>query len=90
MLGILGMIGVSLILFEVILTHTIGRIAGPAWILLCFIYYAWYRKKEGLPILRSIKHQWEKEQIRVLESAEEYELLEQYKLALAEKAKEKR
>ena len=90
LLGILGMIGVSLILFEVILTHTIGRIAGPAWILLCFIYYAWYRKKEGLPILRSIKHQWEKEQIRVLESAEEYELLEQYKLALAEKAKEKR
>lgn len=89
-LGVIGMIGVSLILFEVILTHTIGRIAGPAWILLCFIYYAWYRRKEGHPIFRSVERDWEREQIRVLESAEEYELLEQYKLALAEKAKEKR
>lgn len=29
LLGILGIAGVSLILFEVILTHAIGRIAGP-------------------------------------------------------------
>jgi APA family basic amino acid/polyamine antiporter len=89
-LGCIGMVGVSLILFEVVLTHTIGRVAGPAWILMCFIYYAWYRKKEGLPVFHSVKREWEKEQIRVLESAEEYELLEKYKLALAEKAKEKR
>jgi len=89
-LGVMGMLGVSLILFEVVLTHSIGRIAGPAWIGLCFIYYAWFRKKQGLPIFRSVKREWEKEQIRVLESAEEYELLEEYKLALAERAKEKR
>lgn len=87
-LGILGMLGVSLILFEVILTHTIGRIAGPIWVLLCFIYYAWYRKRDGLPVLGSPQRDWEKEQIRVLESAEEYELLEKYKLALAGKEKE--
>ncbi|MBI5167286.1 MAG: amino acid permease, partial [candidate division NC10 bacterium] len=46
LLGLLGMLGVSTILFEVILTHEIGRIAGPAWILLCFLYYAWYRRKQ--------------------------------------------
>ncbi|MBI2876843.1 MAG: APC family permease [Candidatus Tectomicrobia bacterium] len=86
-LGILGMLGVLLILFEVILTHTIGRIAGPTWILLCFIYYAWYRKRERLPIFRSVSRNWEREQIKVLESAEEYELLEEYKLALAGKEK---
>lgn len=84
-LGLIGILGVSLILFEVILTHEIGRIAGPAWILVCFIYYTWYRKRHGLPILGSVKRDWEQEQIRVLESAEEYDLLEEYKLALEEK-----
>ena len=44
------MIGVSFILFEVILTHEIGRIAGPAWVLACLIYYFWFRKKKGLPV----------------------------------------
>ena len=42
-LGIIGMCGVAIILVEVILTHEIGRIAGPAWVLLCFIFYVWYR-----------------------------------------------
>ncbi|MCJ7459537.1 MAG: APC family permease, partial [candidate division Zixibacteria bacterium] len=89
LLGVIGMLGVATILFMVVLTHTIGRIAGPAWILLCFIYYAWYRKKEGYPIFKSIKHNWEKEQIEVLTSAEEYDLLEQYKNALAERDKKR-
>jgi APA family basic amino acid/polyamine antiporter len=88
-LGVIGMLGVATILFEVILTHTIGRIAGPSWILLCFIYYAWYRKKEGLPLFKSIKHNWEKEQIEVLTSAEEFDSLEQYKNALAERDKKR-
>jgi APA family basic amino acid/polyamine antiporter len=38
-LGFIGMIGVSFILLEVILTHEVGRIAGPAWVLTCLIYY---------------------------------------------------
>jgi APA family basic amino acid/polyamine antiporter len=86
-LGVIGMLGVGTILFEVVLTHTIGRIAGPAWVFLCFVYYAWYRKKTGLPVFKSIKHDWEKEQIQVLTSAEEYDLLEQYKIALKERDK---
>jgi APA family basic amino acid/polyamine antiporter len=82
-LGIIGMLGVATILFEVVLTHSIGRIAGPAWIMACFAYYAWYRKRNKLPVFRSVKRDWEKEQINVLTSAEEFDLLEQYKLALA-------
>jgi APA family basic amino acid/polyamine antiporter len=89
-LGVIGMLGVSLILFEVILTHEIGRIAGPAWILFCFFYYAWYRKSSGLPIFRSIPHHWERHQMQVLESAEEFELLERYKIALAERDRRKK
>jgi APA family basic amino acid/polyamine antiporter len=69
----------------VVLTHEIGRIAGPLWVVGCFIYYAWYRKKRGLPIFGSVKRDWETQQKQVLESAEEYDLLEQYKNALAER-----
>jgi APA family basic amino acid/polyamine antiporter len=86
-LGVIGMLGVATILFEVVLTHTIGRIAGPTWVLLCFIYYVWYRKKQKLPVFGSIKHNWEKQQLDILTSAEEFDLLEQYKIALAEKDK---
>jgi APA family basic amino acid/polyamine antiporter len=89
-LGILGVLGVSLVLFEVILTHKIGRIAGPAWVVLCFFYYAWYRNKKGLPIFGNIERDWEQEQKQVLESAEEYDLLEQYKWALVERDKRKK
>lgn len=89
-LGLLGMGGVSAIFLMVVLTHEIGRIAGPAWIVLCFFYYAWYRRKENLPIFRSLRREWEKEQIDVLTSAEEYDLLEQYKVALGERERELR
>jgi APA family basic amino acid/polyamine antiporter len=89
-LGVIGMLGVATILFEVVLTHTIGRIAGPSWVILCLVYYVWYRKKSGLPVFKSIKHDWESEQIKILTSAEEYNLLEQYKLALAERDKKKK
>ncbi len=88
-LGIIGTLGVATILFEVVLTHAIGRIAGPAWVLLCFIYYSWYRKKQGLSPFKSIKRDWEKEQAEILTSAEEYDLLEQYKNALAERDKKR-
>jgi len=86
-LGVIGMLGVATILFEVVLTHTIGRIAGPSWVVLCFLYYVWFRRSQKLPIFKSIKHDWEKEQIQVLTSAEEYDLLEQYKIALKERDK---
>jgi APA family basic amino acid/polyamine antiporter len=73
----------------VVLTHSIGRIAGPAWILFCFCYYAWYRRSKGLPIFKSIEHNWEEQQKEVLTSAEEFDLLEQYKNALAERDKKR-
>jgi basic amino acid/polyamine antiporter, APA family len=86
-LGVFGMLGVSLILFEVVLTHAIGRIAGPSWVLLGILYYVIYRKKNHLPVWGSIKHDWEKEQVQVLTKAEEFELVGQYKAALARRDK---
>lgn len=81
-LGFLGFLGVASIFFTVIITHEIGRIAGPAWLLICLVYYVVFRRRSGLPVLGSVKHDWEQEQIDVLTSAEEYDSLEKYKQAL--------
>jgi APA family basic amino acid/polyamine antiporter len=86
-LGFIGTIGVLFVLTEVVITHTIGRIAGPAWVVSCFLYYAWHRRKVGLPVFHSVKRDWEAEQKAVLQSAEEFGLLERYRLALAERDK---
>jgi APA family basic amino acid/polyamine antiporter len=82
-LGFLGMLGVSTIFFEVVYTHRIGRIAGPAWMLAGLAYYLLYRRSQKLPLTGSLERDWEKEQLEVLASAEEFDLLEQYKNALA-------
>lgn len=82
-LGFLGLMGVSTIFFTVIATHAIGRIAGPTWVLVCLIYYWYYRRRNGMPISKSVPREWEKLQMEVLTAAEEYDLLETYKTALA-------
>jgi APA family basic amino acid/polyamine antiporter len=84
-LGVFGLIGVSLILFEVILTHPIGRIAGPAWCVFCILLYFIYRRRMGRPLLGNVPRNWEAKQIEVLTSAEEFDLLENYKQALIER-----
>ena len=80
--GIIGLLGVFSIWLMVMITHDIGRIFGPLWIGVCVLYYILYRRRHGLPVFRSIQRDWEQEQIDVLTSAEEFELLEQYKQAL--------
>ncbi len=82
LVGFLGFLGVASIFLTVIITHDIGRIAGPAWLLLGAAYYAYFRHRNGLPVLGSVKHDWEQEQVDVLTRAEEFELLEEYKQAL--------
>ncbi len=84
-LGILGMLGVSTILFEVILTHDVGRIAGPGWVVLAVLLYLLYRVRRRLPPLGNLRRDWEEAQKRVLQEAEEYESLEEYEAALAER-----
>jgi len=83
LLGIVGMLGVSTILFEVILTHDVGRIAGPGWIILAVLLYLLHRRKRRLPLVGNIPRDWEATQKRVLLDAEEFESLEEYEAALA-------
>jgi APA family basic amino acid/polyamine antiporter len=82
-LGFLGALSVLFVFAEVVLTHKIGRVAGPGWVLLCFLYYVWFRRKNGYPVLGSIPRHWENDQRAILKSAEEFEMLEQYEAALA-------
>ena len=49
-LGFIGTAGVLFVLAEVVITHKIGRVAGPSWVVLCLAYYVWYRKSMGLPV----------------------------------------
>ena len=86
-LGIIGFFATAALLGVVIWTHPLGRVAGPGWILGWLAYYLWYRWKSGLPVFGSQKRAWEAEQMEILRSAEEFDLLEQYKVALAERDK---
>jgi len=81
--GILGFLGISSILILVVLTHTIGRIAGPAWIVVGLLIYSWYRRRNKLPIGKTIKRDWEKEQLEVYEDASEYDLADEFRENIA-------
>jgi APA family basic amino acid/polyamine antiporter len=87
-IGFFGLLGVFSIWLTVMITHNIGRIFGPSWVLLCIGYYLFYRRRRGLPVLGSIVHDWEQEQVEVLTNAEEFELVEQYKQALIQRDKQ--
>lgn len=76
--GILGFLGISSILFMVVLTHDIGRIAGPAWIIFGLILYWLYRRRVGLSAFGNVTHDWDQEQIRVYRDAGEIEIMEEF------------
>ncbi len=87
-MGFLGLFGSIFIWALVVATHRIGRIAGPAWILLGYIGYFVFRKADGLPVFGNIKRDWEAEQIRVLSAAGEESILKAYQDALAKRDRE--
>jgi APA family basic amino acid/polyamine antiporter len=83
--GVLGFLGISSILFLVVLTHSIGRIAGPAWIVGGLLIYTLYRRHKKIPIRKSLKRNWEKEQQLVYEDAGEYDMADEYRENLERK-----
>ena len=84
-LGVLGFLGVLFFLFMVLLTHQYARIVGPLWVLAAVALFAWYRRKRGLPILKTMPRDWETATKRVLLEAEEFKSLEEYEAALGER-----
>src|SRR3989440_569728 len=84
-LGVLGFLGVLFFLIMVLLTHQYARIVGPLWVLAAVALFAWYRRKRGLPILKTMSRDWESATKRVLLEAEEFKSLEEYEAALGER-----
>jgi basic amino acid/polyamine antiporter, APA family len=76
--AVIGFIGMSAILVFTLITHPIGRIAGPSWIAVGIVLYLIYRKRKGLPLLGSKKRDWRGEQIDILRRAGELELMDDY------------
>ncbi len=83
--GVLGFLGISSILFLVVLTHSIGRIAGPGWIVLGLLIYFWHRHRNKLPFRKTLKRDWTKEQLLVYEDAGEYDIADEYRENLERK-----
>ncbi len=76
--GVIGFIGIFSILIFTLRTHALGRIFGPTWLVLGLILYLVYRYHRKLPIWRSQKREWRKEQVEILRRAGELELMDDY------------
>jgi amino acid transporter len=81
LIGIVGLLGILAILVFVLLTHPIGRIAGPSWLIVGTLGYLLYRHKKGLPLFRSRPRDWSADQLVILRESGELELMDE----LAEK-----
>jgi len=82
LLGVLALLGTFTYFILVLLTHHLARIFGPIWLILGLALYVIYRKKNKLPIFKSIERDWINEQMKVLKEAGEVEALEEYIKAL--------
>lgn len=76
--AVFGFIGIAAILVFTMITHPIGRIAGPSWIVVGLVIYFVYRYRKGLPLFRSFKRDWRTEQANILRRAGELELMDEY------------
>ena len=76
LVAVIGFIGIFAILIFVLLTHHIGRIAGPSWLLLGIVVYLIYRARKRLPAFGSVPRDWNREQVSILKNAGELELMD--------------
>jgi APA family basic amino acid/polyamine antiporter len=77
-IAVVGFIGIVAILVFTMITHPIGRIAGPLWIVFGIGLYFIYRSRRELPLFRSRKRDWPTEQVGILRRAGELELMDEY------------
>jgi APA family basic amino acid/polyamine antiporter len=77
LVAVIGFLGIFSILVFTMLTHPIGRIAGPSWLLVGFVAYLVYRRRKGWPMFGSRPIDWQSQQIRILKEAGELELMDE-------------
>jgi basic amino acid/polyamine antiporter, APA family len=79
--SVLGLMGIGAILIFIIITHPIGRVAGPLWLISGIIGYAIYRRRKNRPVFGSLKRDWVRHHVETLINAGELEMLDEYKAA---------
>jgi APA family basic amino acid/polyamine antiporter len=80
--SIIGLLGIGAILVFIILTHPVGRIAGPLWVVSGIVGYAIYRRSHGRPVFGSIARDWVQHHEETLAHAGELEMLDEYRAAI--------
>jgi APA family basic amino acid/polyamine antiporter len=83
--GAIGFAGIFSILIFTMLTHPIGRVAGPLWLIGGLIVYLVYRRRKQLPLFGSRPIDWDQQQVTILKDAGELELMDE----LIEKLRER-
>ena len=75
--AVIGFAGIFSILVFTMITHAIGRVAGPAWLVLGMVGYLFYRRHKKLPVWGSRSYDWSTQQISILRDAGELELMDE-------------
>jgi len=75
--AVIGFCGIFSILVFTMITHAIGRVAGPLWLVAGLVGYVIYRNHKKLPRFRSRRHDWMEQQITILRDAGELELMDE-------------
>ncbi|GAC1514463.1 MAG: amino acid permease [Chloroflexota bacterium] len=88
--GVIGFFGIGSVLIMTIITHPIGRVAGPVWILLGLVGFFFYRRRRNLPFYGSVPRDWPAEQLAVYEESGETALAQEYREALRQKSRKTR
>jgi hypothetical protein len=60
---------------------------GPLWVVGWIIYYLWYRHRTGRPIIQSLPHDWDAEQLEILADTGEWELYERFRIEVERRRK---
>jgi APA family basic amino acid/polyamine antiporter len=76
--AVIGFLGIFSILVFTLLTHPLGRVFGPTWLILGVLLYFVYRWHRKLPIFGSQQRDWRKAQTEILRNAGELELMDEY------------
>jgi APA family basic amino acid/polyamine antiporter len=85
--NLFGIVGILAILTMVIITHPIGRIAGPVWILLGLGLFFVFRRQRQLPLVHSVKREWAPMLLDVYRESGDEALAEEYERNLRRSAR---
>jgi len=77
--SVIGLLGIGSILAFTLLTHPIGRIAGPMWVFFGALFYVLYRRRNGQKVFKSLDRDWVGHHEHVLARAGELEMLDEYR-----------